>query len=94
MRNDENFRHLLALLVETAEREDPELGYLLDKCKQLARGLTDFLNGRWNPTPEEMLPWLREAIFCAVGFGKQIEAVETLALLDKLPDLHAAMIEN
>lgn len=94
MRNDENFRHLLALLVETAAREDPTEGYLLDECRKLARGLTDFLDGRWTPTPEEMLPWLRETIFCAVGFGAEIEAVETLRLLDQLPELHAAMRGN
>lgn len=94
MRNDENFRHLLTLLVETAEREDPTDGYLLDECREIARGLTDFLDEHWNPTPEEMLPWLRETIFCAVTFGKEVEAVDTLKLLARLPELHAAMIEN
>lgn len=94
MRNDESWRFLLEKLVATAEREDPTEGYLLDECRKLARGLTDFLEGRWQTSPEDMLPWLRERIFCAVSFGKQIEAIETLALLDELPALHAAMIEN
>ena len=79
MRNDESWRVRLEKLEATAEREDPTEGYLLDECRNLARGLTDFLDGRWQASPEEMFPWLRERIFCAVSFGKQIEAMDTLA---------------
>ena len=91
---EQAWRLALDNLVATADREDRADGYCLDECKKLRRDITAFIEGAWKPTQERMEEYLTETLFCAVRFARESNCHETLALLDKLPDLIKAMQQN